>query len=225
MNFFCSPSSRRSSKESVYRIWKPSRRPWQWNWNVSQKNPFRSAWRHGRTEWESALDSKEITLKEKTCSLYRFLAINCLWPQSWNFSDTPRIQMCSVIGVWNLNTTQRNHKHAHVYGTYVTIINFYSKYLCNCQLYLYALMVYLNCAKLFHKFLLCMLRLNSLYCNWNHYRFWYSKMRIWYCSCHICIQIDYIRAVKPIFLIRSLLKVLGQHHQLWSAAVTRFWYI
>ena len=26
----------------------------------------------------SALDSKEITLKEKTCSLNRFLAINCL---------------------------------------------------------------------------------------------------------------------------------------------------
>ena len=65
--------------------------PWRRNWNVSRKNPSRSAYRHGRTEWESMLDSKEITLKKKICSLYRFLAINCLWPQSWNFSDTPHI--------------------------------------------------------------------------------------------------------------------------------------
>ena len=45
------------------------------------KNPSRSAWRHGRTEWESALDLKEITLKEKICSLYKLLAIN--WVALW----------------------------------------------------------------------------------------------------------------------------------------------
>ena len=99
-DFFCSPSSR----ESVFRIWKPSRRPWRRNWNVSRKNPSRSAWRHGRTEWECVLDSKEITLKEKTCSLYRFLAINCLWPQSGTFLTH------LVLTVMNFFNTRRPEK-------------------------------------------------------------------------------------------------------------------
>ena len=43
-----------------------------------------------------------------------------------------------------------------------------------------------------------MLRLNYLCCIWTRYRLWHSKMHICYCSCYIYIQIDYIRAAKPI---------------------------
>ena len=39
-----------------------------------------------------------------------------------------------------------------------------------------------------------------LCCIWTHWKFWHSNMHVCYCSCHICIQIDYIRAVKPIYI-------------------------
>ena len=45
--------------------------------------------------WEKALDSREITLKEKSCSLLFGIEINCLWHQPCYFSDVS----CIIVQV------------------------------------------------------------------------------------------------------------------------------
>ena len=67
--FSSSPSSRGSSRKPVLRMCTTSERLWWQSYGESRKNRSRSACKHGREGWESALDSRGITSTGIVCSL------------------------------------------------------------------------------------------------------------------------------------------------------------
>ena len=67
--FSCFQSSRESWKERAFQTYKQLKEPWRRSSERSRKNPSRSAWRHGREGWKSALELMGITLKAMHSSL------------------------------------------------------------------------------------------------------------------------------------------------------------
>ena len=73
-DFFILSSSKGSSSDL---FWRHGGR--QEGWSASQKNPSGSTLKHGRKGWESGLDLRRTTLKEKSCNLLFGVETTCLW--------------------------------------------------------------------------------------------------------------------------------------------------
>ena len=69
-DFFLFPKLKEVIKELVFKIQKPFKQSRRESSERSQRNPARSAWKHGRRDRKSAFEPKEITLKATCCKVY-----------------------------------------------------------------------------------------------------------------------------------------------------------